>query len=404
MSMLSEAIEPPRVLPSHFLLDDLELIRQGVDVSLSVGTDPLVIPQSPLTGSLELGEVVLIEPEGVPIAAVRVQAVREFSDTYNPDAVLRFISPRPDRPFESLHRTVASLAPPDITVVVDHSIDADDVGRHLPAGASLLILIVAAIERDGETQPRDVLLCRRAGRLSDELRERFALTRVDLAVVPIALDHPHRRQRIDACAATYGRAGMIVDLTGPCNEFPKDFAGGTVLFFTGLSGSGKSTLAKAVRNSLLERPGQHVTLIDGDVVRRHLSSELGFTPADRDINIRRIGWVAARIAEHGGLAICSPIAPFEATRQAVQEMTLRAGGRFVLIHVATPLAECERRDRKGLYARARRGEIPDFTGISSPYEEPRDPDLRLDTTNQDINELTQRILEFGASRGLWPEG
>ena len=148
-----------------------------------------------------------------------------------------------------------------------------------------------------------------------------------------------------------------------------------VLFFTGLSGSGKSTVAQAVIDALLEHGERTVTSLDGDVVRRMLSAGLTFSRADRDTNIRRIGWVAAEISRHGGVAVCSPIAPFDATRQDVRAMT-EAGGAFFLVHVATPLEECERRDRKGLYAKARGGQIPDFTGISSPYEEPDDADLR----------------------------
>src|SRR5699024_3274862 len=144
----------------------------------------------------------------------------------------------------------------------------------------------------------------------------------------------------------------------------------------------KSTLARSLRNHLLES-GRRATLLDGDLVRQHLSAGLGFSPADRDTNIRRIGWVAAEIAYHGGVAICSPIAPYEHTRHAVRQLVEGRGGRFVLVHVATPLSECERRDRKGLYARARRGEIPDFTGVTAPYQEPADPDLRIDTTAGD---------------------
>ena len=117
-----------------------------------------------------------------------------------------------------------------------------------------------------------------------------------------------------------------------------------------------------------------MTSLDGDVVRRNLSAGLTFSKEDRETNIRRIGWVAAEIGRHGGVAICSPIAPFDATRKQVRAMVEDAGGAFVLVHVATPLEECERRDRKGLYAKARRGEIPEFTGISSPYEEPADAD------------------------------
>ena len=167
---------------------------------------------------------------------------------------------------------------------------------------------------------------------------------------------------------------------------------GLVVFFTGLSGSGKSTIARALHDHLLEAGVRTVTSLDGDVVRRNLSEGLTFSKADRETNIRRIGWVAAEISRHRGIAICSPIAPFDSTRKAVRAMTEDADGDFVLIHVATPLHECERRDRKGLYAKARKGEIPEFTGISSPYEEPEDADLRIDTTGRSIEECLDEVL------------
>ncbi len=167
---------------------------------------------------------------------------------------------------------------------------------------------------------------------------------------------------------------------------------GLVIFFTGLSGSGKSTLAQALMDRLLERGGRSLTSLDGDVVRRNLSAGLTFSKEDRETNIRRIGWVAAEIARHGGVAVCSPIAPFDATRQQVRQYVAEAGGAFFLVHVATPLEECERRDRKGLYAKARRGEIPEFTGISSPYEEPQDADVRVDTTGRSIDEALDDVL------------
>ncbi|HET9499158.1 MAG TPA: adenylyl-sulfate kinase, partial [Marmoricola sp.] len=138
--------------------------------------------------------------------------------------------------------------------------------------------------------------------------------------------------------------------------------------------------------------GHTVTSLDGDVVRRNLSKGLTFSKEDRETNIRRIGWVAAEISRHHGIAICSPIAPFDETRQAVRRMVEDAGGVFVLVHVATPLAECERRDRKGLYAKARAGEIPEFTGISSPYEEPADADVRVDTTGRSIEDALADVL------------
>jgi len=165
-----------------------------------------------------------------------------------------------------------------------------------------------------------------------------------------------------------------------------------VVFFTGLSGSGKSTISRALADRLLERGDRTVTSLDGDVVRHHLSKGLGFGRQDRETNIARIGWVAAEISRHHGVAVCSPIAPFDDTRRQVRAMAADAGGGFVLVHVATPLAECERRDRKGLYARARAGEIPDFTGLSSPYEEPTDATLRIDTTGRDIDECVDEVL------------
>ena len=153
---------------------------------------------------------------------------------------------------------------------------------------------------------------------------------------------------------------------------------GFTVFFTGLSGSGKSTLAGALRQRLMEVTGRPVTLLDGDLVRTHLSSELGFSREHRDMNVRRIGWVASEITRHGGIAVCAPIAPYDEVRKQVRAMIEPVGG-FILVHVATSLAVCERRDRKGLYARARAGLIPGFTGISDPYEPPDDAALRIDT-------------------------
>ncbi|MBA4490157.1 bifunctional sulfate adenylyltransferase/adenylylsulfate kinase [Paracoccus sp. S1E-3] len=174
------------------------------------------------------------------------------------------------------------------------------------------------------------------------------------------------------------------------NSPPRAQQGFTV-FFTGLSGSGKSTIANALMVKLMEMGGRPVSLLDGDVVRKHLSSELGFSKEHRDINIKRIGYVASEITKNGGIAICAPIAPYTATRRAVREM-VEAGGAFVEIHVATPIEECERRDRKGLYKLARDGKIKEFTGISDPYEEPQAPELRVDTTAIDVDNAAHQVL------------
>jgi sulfate adenylyltransferase len=177
---------------------------------------------------------------------------------------------------------------------------------------------------------------------------------------------------------------------------------GLVVFFTGLSGSGKSTLSQALSNWLVETGGRSVSLLDGDIVRRNLSRGLTFSREDREANIERIGWVAAEIARHGGLAICAPIAPFDHTRKVARAMAEAVGSAFVLIHVATPIEECERRDRKGLYAKARRGEIDQFTGISSPYEVPLDADLAFDTTYRTVEDVLEEILAFLIGRGWLP--
>ena len=177
---------------------------------------------------------------------------------------------------------------------------------------------------------------------------------------------------------------------------------GVTVFFTGLSGSGKSTLAKGLAEHLLDDGRREVTMLDGDEVRRMLSAGLGFGRADRDLNIRRIGWVAAEITRHGGLAICAPIAPFADVRAEVRAMVEDVGD-FVLVHVATPLEECERRDRKGLYAKARAGLVAEFTGISSPYEDPDDADLVLDTSDLGIEEGVAAVWNLLDERGYLGE-
>lgn len=173
---------------------------------------------------------------------------------------------------------------------------------------------------------------------------------------------------------------------------------GFTVLFSGLSGSGKSTIARAVHDALLDHTDRTVTLLDGDVVRRMLASELGFSRAHRELNVRRIGFVAAELTRHGGIALCAPIAPYEAMRTEVRAMVSDGGG-FLLVHVSTPLEVCEARDRKGLYARARAGQIPEFTGISDPYEPPDDAELVIDAAQVPIPEAVRRVLAAVAERG-----
>lgn len=172
---------------------------------------------------------------------------------------------------------------------------------------------------------------------------------------------------------------------------------GCCVWLTGLSGAGKSTIASLLATRL-QRRGRTVTLLDGDVVRTHLSKGLGFSKEDRDTNIRRIGFVASEVARHGGAVICAVVSPYESARNEARQMV--GPDSFVLVHVATPLDVCERRDVKGLYAKARRGEITGFTGIDDPYEPPRAPDLVLTTLDMDADGCAARIERLLETRGL----
>jgi sulfate adenylyltransferase len=174
---------------------------------------------------------------------------------------------------------------------------------------------------------------------------------------------------------------------------------GFTVFFTGLSGAGKSTIANILQVKLLERGGRSLTVLDGDLVRRNLSSELGFSKEHRDLNIQRIGYVAAEITKAGGIAICAPIAPYDATRKKVRAMVEPNGG-FVLVHLATTIDVCEARDRKGLYAKARAGLVKEFTGVSDPYEEPDDAELIVDTASHSAEESADLILAYLEREGF----
>tara|TARA_Y100000741_G_scaffold55361_1_gene38234 strand:- start:286 stop:1269 length:984 start_codon:yes stop_codon:yes gene_type:complete len=173
---------------------------------------------------------------------------------------------------------------------------------------------------------------------------------------------------------------------------------GLTIFFTGLSGSGKSTLANALLTKLLEEGSRPVTLLDGDIVRTHLSNELGFSKEHRSINIKRIGYVASEVTKNGGIAICAPIAPYAEDRRFNRELISNEGG-FIEIFVNTPLKKCEERDSKGLYALAREGKIKEFTGISDPYEEPKDAEIVVNSSGESpeilVEKIYQKIVEMG---------
>ena len=383
----------PQHHPSPRELDDLELLlggalhpttgfnEPGSPVTLHLPPD-VVVAATAAGGTLEL-----VDPEGLPLAEV------DLDGRVTPLTHVQY------GPFRDLHLTPAQAqeryAGRTWVPVADPPTDLQ-----LEALSAVGPVVLLALVGRGTPSLSAVGLIR-ATLAAARLLPDAAVVAVPLAAHGDAdLDHHLGVQVVENFADGDPVLGLaeggdlpdevaaIVDEDRP----PAD-RHGLVLFFTGLSGSGKSTLARALMDRLLERGGRTVTSLDGDVVRRHLSAGLTFSKADRETNIRRIGWVAAEISRHGGVAVCSPIAPFDETRRQVREMVEDAGGAFFLVHVATPLEECERRDRKGLYAKARRGEIPEFTGISSPYEEPEDPAVRVDTTGRTIDEALADVLD-----------
>lgn len=386
----------PQHHPSPRELDDLELLTTGAVHPLTAFNAPGSVITLDLPGDLATAdEVELVDPEGLPLARV-VPATGEVTALthaqYGPFRRL-YLSARQVRE-QHAGRTV---------VPVTDALTAPQLEEVRGLGPSLLLVFAG----HGTSGLSPVALIRATLAAADLLDDAVVV------VVPLAdhgdADADHELGvRVAQTYAGTDPVHALADSDAPYpptiqaivdRDLPEPGEQGLVLFFTGLSGSGKSTLARALMDRILERGERTVTSLDGDVVRRHLSAGLGFSREDRETNITRIGWVAAEIARHGGVAICSPIAPFASTRATVRGMVEEAGGEFFLVHVATPLEECERRDRKGLYAKARRGEIPDFTGISSPYEEPDDAAVRVDTTGRTIEDALDDVLEALAETG-----
>jgi sulfate adenylyltransferase len=374
--------------PTPRELADLELLTGGALAPLTGFNEPGSPVTIDLPDELAGQEVELVDPEGLPLA------------TLHPDGAVTPLTHAQHGPFRRLHLTPAQTrvqyAGATFVPVVD-ALTETELARLREVGGPVVLL---ALTGPGTPELSPVALIRASLAAARQVPDG------SVVAVPLA---SHGEPAVDHelgihVVAAYAGPDPVLALGDGDGEYPDEIAAivdadqpsadrrGLVLFFTGLSGSGKSTVAQAVIDALLEAGERTVTSLDGDVVRRNLSAGLTFSRADRETNIRRIGWVAAEISRHGGVAVCSPIAPFDATRQDVRSMTEAAGGAFFLVHVATPLEECERRDRKGLYAKARRGEIPDFTGISSPYEEPADADLRIDTTGRTIEDCRDEVL------------
>ncbi len=389
----------PQHCPTPRELADLELLTMGALIPVTGFNEPGSPVTLTLPDDLAGQEVELVDPEGLPLARV------------SPDGTVEALTHAQHGPFRRLHLTPAAVRSEHAGATFVPVVDALTDGEIARLAELRRPVVLLALTGPGTPELSPVAL----------LRASLAAARrlPDAAVVAVPLashDDPAVDHTLgEHVVAVYAGPDPVLALPDPeteDGEYSDDIAAivdadqpgperqGLVLFFTGLSGSGKSTVAQAVIDSLLEHGERTVTSLDGDVVRRNLSAGLTFSRQDRETNIRRIGWVAAEISRHGGVAVCSPIAPFDATRQDVRAMTTTAGGAFFLVHVATPLEECERRDRKGLYAKARRGEIPDFTGISSPYEVPADADLRIDTTGRTIDDCRDEVLAALAERGF----
>jgi sulfate adenylyltransferase len=386
---------PKQLCPTPRELDDLELLTSGALAPLTAFNQPgspitLALPDD-LAGE---AEIELVDPEGLPLA--RVTAAGEVTP----------LTHAQHGPFRRLHLSPAQARTEYAGATWVPVTDALTVAQLDAVGSIDGRVVLLALAGTGTPDLSPVALVRASLLAAGSLRD------AAVVVVPLA---SHGDADVDhelgvRVVGNYAAGDPVVALTDDGADdggrtYPDDLAAivardrpepadqGLVLFFTGLSGSGKSTLAQALMDRILEQTDRTVTSLDGDVVRRNLSAGLTFSKADRETNIRRIGWVAAEIARHGGLAVCSPIAPFAETRAQVREMVEAAGGAFFLVHVATPLEECERRDRKGLYAKARAGEIPEFTGISSPYEEPDDAAVRVDTTGRSIEDALDDVIE-----------
>ncbi|CAN5426879.1 hypothetical protein BH10ACT8_BH10ACT8_16200 [soil metagenome] len=405
-----------------------------------------------LSQATEAGGVVFVDDELTPVAALRIEpsAAPEGSTASAPavagmlyalSAATEQLAHRLSTPADAVRGALS--AAPVLAVLRDRPLTVaatdqlrrarDELGAQLlllgrvsgsqtllPDATLLQSLLATADELGGATVVAVPLPSRhrRAG-LASMVLARYGATHV-MPGTDIATDDPaaaglHIAEVAEAAEPTWPEVLANLDRPG---QLPEEFGSpatrkalrdwrapradrGVTIFFTGLSGSGKSTIAAELAQRLADRPGRRVTLMDGDRIRKLLSSGLGFSKADRETNIRRIGWVAAEVTRHGGFAVCAPIAPYAATRAWVRH-EVSQWGDFLLIHVATPLEVCEARDRKGLYAAARAGKIASFTGISDPYEAPVDADLVLDTVHTSVTDSVETVLGMLVHGGWLP--
>lgn len=406
-------------------------------VELALG-GALTVAQQPVVASSPLGAVVLLDEENTPLAVrsephAPLEALRPRGVRGGEDADRRYREPAREVRTRLSGLGVLGVLVDDVpgtgelARVVERAAGADHVlllclvGTPRPAYAAdvssagvvrAAAALAEAVERDTGIPASTVAVPWAAGAalhrlawpggagpsLDDVARAYGATDVLDLSAQPGAgrqefTDAVRRRDEVLARsfppASARELSGAATAGVGP----------GAVVLFTGLSGSGKSTVAKAVAQRLEVSSARRVVVLDGDEVRHMLSAGLGFDRESRSQNVRRIGYVASLVAGAGGIVLAAAIAPYEADRADVRHRT-EAAATFVLVHVATPLEVCEARDRKHLYARARAGEVPEFTGISAPYEQPHDADLVIDTTDLDLAASVDAVLAVLARSGV----
>lgn len=411
MTAWQETLHEPGHSFDYDVLDSLELLLGGLLTDSTSYTLPrdaagkaaaapvLKVPAAAAEAAMTHGVLQLRDPDGTPLARLTVEGSESGPDESiylaGPVAPMQAAEHGVGRDIRlSSPLAVSGTQPQQIVAVFDRLPAAEEIVRAVAAAARTdgqLHLIAASHNADPGN--------RTLSRLLDTLRScagELENVSAHLLVVPgYDTEAAGTSRTVGSLVLDRVGAAQVLDFSAADEQsghgVPDDGHSGLVVLFTGLSGSGKSTLARELVQQSHRVDSRQALLLDGDDIRRFLTAGLGFSREDRNTNVERIGWVAAQVSAVGGIAVCAPIAPFEESRQRVRELAERAGD-FILVHVSTPLEVCEQRDRKGLYAKARAGQIPDFTGIDSPYDVPAEPDYAVDTSITSVEEATGHIL------------